>query len=320
VIAIALLLALDLSGYQRELQGIDARLGQGDTKGAAAAAHKLLEQKLDDGLSPDAWTLQPIADGTPHRTRLSRLLQTLQAPQTAPTADAQNVLKLVRERQAAKGGKAGGELGDVALREPTLMQAVLDDLQSGAEWAWDKVVRFFKWLDNLFPDDARVLAGKPGGGVRLLPFVLVLVGLILVFVIALAVRAALRPEPLQAEAASDKASSKKDDDPLSRTAGGWEERALALAAEGRFREAIRAWYHALLVHAAAAGFLHYQRGRTNWEYVHAMSPAVSWRPVFADLTRLFEREWYGRAESREEELHLFQRDARQILASLRSAG
>ena len=38
-----------------------------------------------------------------------------------------------------------------------------------------------------------------------------------------------------------------DDDPLSREANEWERYARELAAAGRAREAIRAWYHAVLV-------------------------------------------------------------------------
>ncbi|HEX4381846.1 MAG TPA: DUF4129 domain-containing protein [Myxococcales bacterium] len=320
MIAIALLLALDLAGYRQQLQSIDAQLAHGDSAGAATAAQKLLNDQLDGGLSPDAWVLRPIADGKPRRARLQILLQTLQAAPRAGLEINPGILQEVRARQTAALGKAGGELGDIPLREPSLLRSLVDGFTDAMEWIWDKVARFFKWLDDLFPDSqpGPQSDGKSGVGGVTTP-VLVLVGIILVFLIALAVRAALRPEPKRPDATSDKTLSKKDDDPLSRTASGWEERAAALAAEGRFREAIRAWYHALLVHAAGAGVLRYQRGRTNWEYVALLSPALSWRPVFAELTRLFEREWYGRAESREEELELFRRDARQVLAALRSA-
>lgn len=320
MIALALLLALDLAGYQRELQGIDAQLARGETQPAAAAARKLLEQQLDGGLAPDAWTLQPIADGAPRRVRLQQLLKTLEAqPLARAASDSKNLLQTVRERQRADLGKAGGELSETLMPEPTLLESIVSAITRASRWLWDTLKRFYDWINSLFPDSGAGEAGKEHTGVRVVPAVLVLVGLILVIVIALAVRAALRPEPPRRQASSDKASSKKDDDPLSRTVSGWEERAVGLAAEGRFREAIRAWYHAILVHAASAGLLQYQRGRTNWEYVHLMSPAVSWRPLFTELTRLFEREWYGRAESSEQELQLFQRDAREILASLRSA-
>jgi hypothetical protein len=316
VIALALLLALDLTAYRQRLEGIDAQLARNDAPAAASAARTLLEEKLEQGLFPDAWVLQPIADGTPHRARLQRLLETLRAkPSAAPQVDP-GVLDAVRKKQAAKGGAAGGELGDLPVREPSFFAAVVQALEDAAGWVWRQIVRFFDWLGSQFPDlqpEARAATG------RVVAAVFIGVGLILVLIIALAVRVGLRrdkPAPLSESALT---TSKKDDDPLSRTAVGWEQRAAALAAAGRFREAIRAWYHALLVHAASAGVLQYQRGRTNWEYVHLLSPALAWRPIFAELTRLFEREWYGRAESREEELQVFKRDALQILSELRSA-
>jgi len=316
VIALALLLALDLTAYRQRLENLDVQLARNDTQAAAAAAGALLEENLEQGLSPDAWVLEPIAAGTPHRARLQRLLQTLQAKaRTVPKVDP-GVLEVVRKKQAPKGGAAGGELGDLPVREPSFLTAIVQALKSAAGWVWDQVVRFFRWLGSLFPDlqpEERATTG------RVVSAVFIGVGLILVLIVALAIRVGLRRAERAPGVESALATSKKDDDPLSRSAAGWEQRAAALAAAGRFREAIRAWYHALLVHAASAGVLQYQRGRTNWEYVHLLSPALTWRPVFAELTRLFEREWYGRAESREEELQLLKRDTLQILAELRSA-
>jgi len=108
----------------------------------------------------------------------------------------------------------------------------------------------------------------------------------------------------------------RDDDPATRTVSGWEERAAQLAAQGRHREAIRAWYHAVLARCAAAGVLHLRRGRTNWEYAFSLSPALPWRDRFEDLTRRFDLEWYGRKESSGEALAAFAEGAGGILRSL----
>ena len=62
-------------------------------------------------------------------------------------------------------------------------------------------------------------------------------------------------------------ASQRDADPLSREQDEWEKYAAELAAAGRLREAIRAWYHAVLVGLFRAGLLHHHKGRTNWEYV-----------------------------------------------------
>src|SRR5262249_37872426 len=83
------------------------------------------------------------------------------------------------------------------------------------------------------------------------------------------------------------------------------------------REAIRAWYHAVLVTLFRAGTLHYHRGRTNWEYVSRVAPEAAWRPLFADVTRVFDREWYGRDASSAESLHDCMLGARQIVRPVR---
>ena len=83
------------------------------------------------------------------------------------------------------------------------------------------------------------------------------------------------------------------------------------------REAIRAWYHAVLVTLYRAGILHYRKGITNWEYVSALSPAHEWRPFFVSMTRLFDREWYGRHETTNDVLDSCAADARAIMGAIR---
>jgi hypothetical protein len=117
--------------------------------------------------------------------------------------------------------------------------------------------------------------------------------------------------------ASDPIASKRDEDPLSRGATEWERYAAQLAASGRIREAIRAWYHAVLVTLYAAGILHFRKGRTNWEYVAALSPEIAWRSEFVTLTRRFEEEWYGRERSAIEALEDVSGHAREILDIVR---
>jgi hypothetical protein len=92
-------------------------------------------------------------------------------------------------------------------------------------------------------------------------------------------------------------STAADDDPLSRESGKWELYAQELAAAGRRREAIRAWYHAVLVALFRSGRLEPRKGRTNWEHAARLSPELSWRPTFLEITRHFDREWYGRDAS-----------------------
>ena len=77
--------------------------------------------------------------------------------------------------------------------------------------------------------------------------------------------------------------------------------------------------HAVLVSLCGASILHFRRGRTNWEYVATLAPAIPWRRGFIDLTQRFEHEWYGTDESTPEALEECQRRARAILESVARA-
>ncbi|RPH37203.1 MAG: DUF4129 domain-containing protein, partial [Planctomycetota bacterium] len=107
------------------------------------------------------------------------------------------------------------------------------------------------------------------------------------------------------------------DDPLSRTASEWERFAAELMNAGRSREAIRAWYHAVLVSLFRAGVLHYRKDRTNWEYAYALPSGVPWRAGFVEATRTFEREWYGRRDTPVEMAESYQDQARRMLSQVR---
>ena len=153
--------------------------------------------------------------------------------------------------------------------------------------------------------------------------VALLMGIILA-VLGLAVVLAmrrLRKEPAAEAAVSEApAMGARDEDPLSRTATEWERFAAELARAGRCREALRAWYHAVLVTLFRAGSLQYRRDRTNWEYAYALPPGVQWRGRFVEATRTFEREWYGRRDTAEETLNGFADEARRLLSAAREGG
>ena len=114
----------------------------------------------------------------------------------------------------------------------------------------------------------------------------------------------------------------EDADPLQRDVGSWQSRARSLGAEGRHREAIRAWYHAVLVSCFQSGALHHRPGTTNREYATRLGPELAWRPDFGDLTHRFDVEWYGRSESTPEAHQRFAGDVLELLPRIprREAG
>ncbi len=315
MIALLLAASLSLADYRARLNAIEMNLSGNRQDAAAAGARALLAVTAihagKDDLQPDRYTLEPIAQGHPRRARLHNLIAALETAQVMPGADRAAFEELQRERKA-RAMAEGGEVRPLPIQEPSSLQELIEAIAQGAGWLLDRIKALFHWLRRQFPDDV----AAPGAPAQIARLVFVLVGAIVVLVAALAARALLAPRLPQPPPGSVRAA-REDDDPLSRTASGWEERARSLAAEGRAREAIRAWYHALLVNCYGAGALHYRRGSTNWEYVHALSPALGWRRRFEDLTRTFDLEWYGHAESSAEALQGFAEGAVEILAALK---
>lgn len=85
---------------------------------------------------------------------------------------------------------------------------------------------------------------------------------------------------------------------LTRTAGEWRAEADRLEADGRWREALRCRYRALVADLVRRGTIPEQAGRTAGEYagdVAAREPDAA--PAFAAATELFEAVWYGGAEA-----------------------
>ncbi|MGA3219305.1 MAG: DUF4129 domain-containing protein [Acidimicrobiales bacterium] len=94
----------------------------------------------------------------------------------------------------------------------------------------------------------------------------------------------------------------------------WLERAGRFAAEGRFREALRCRYCALVGELAGRGLLDEVPGRTSGDYerlVRASVPEVAQQ--FAAVTALFEACWYGHEPSDAQEQVLFDRAAQLVL-------
>jgi hypothetical protein len=243
------------------------------------------------------------------------------APAAAGVSPDRALLEKLRREQALPELPAGGRLPDPGLSTGNLLETLVDFLRPAgrtvAAW-WE---RFWKWL-------LRWLEGLVSGTPHRHPLfslwsVEVLVVILAVAMLALAARAWWRRRrrggAVGAVAATAAPSPARDDDPFSRGASEWETYARELAAAGRFREAIRAWYHAVLVVLYQSGALHFRKGRTNWEYIATVPPGTPWRPALVEITRQFEREWYGRERSSAEALDASSATARHLLATLRSA-
>lgn len=184
------------------------------------------------------------------------------------------------------------------------------------EWLWKKLKQFLKWLVDLLPR-RRNAFGQPTAGLHWI--VWAVVGAIVLIILYLAfdvLRRSRARGPAEVET-STPIGSNQDEDPLSRGATEWERYAGELANAQRYREAIRAWYHAVLVTCYAAGILHFRKGRTNWEYIASLAPSLEWRPDAIELTRRFEQEWYGALHSTRDAYDACSDLAQSVLDALR---
>jgi len=294
---------LQLPAYIDALESIRASVRAGDASAARTKAQQLLNADVDSPagrITADSSLLHAVMASP--QTSDARLTATINAlrettpPQPAPAVDARLVNHLRVEQSVPALGR-GGEV-DLAPAgdEKTLEKGTT---WIGKTWSWVKRQweKLANWFDRWWPTETLKEKKKTKGSARGIVIIVVAAIVLVIGVLAYEVirrsRAAV-PSPV---VKSDLIASKRDDDPLSRGATEWERYASQLAAAGRVREAIRAWYHAVLVTLYGAGILHFRKGRTNWEYVAALSPEIAWRAQFVTLTRRFEEEWYGRDRS-----------------------
>lgn len=320
---------LTVADYGERLAAIERRLAEGDWQGARDDARDLSGQMIaleNEELAPDLSVLQPLAtartrdEAMAARPRLARLAATLGQPggpadagATAAPAD-RRLLETVRKRQALPEIRAGGGTAPPVSRLENLRRALTELLEPPLRTLAEAFERFWDWLSGLFPKERRA---SPLG-FNLYTLVIVLVAAAVATFAFLAWRAFRQHRRAEPEAAAGVVpAASRDDDPLSRETSEWERYADELARAGRAREAVRAWYHAVLVALYRSGLLHYRRGRTNWEYATALSPALAIRPAFFEMTHRFEREWYGHAESSEEALARARDLALELLQGLR---
>jgi len=307
--------------YASALDRIGALVGSNQLDAARAEAKGLIDVAVSGGFVTDRALLGHVialkrAD-LHVRERLAATATELRrgAGAAVPAQDLALLERLKAEQRVAKAA-AGGEVIPPKLGNLSAWEHIAEWTGKALKWIGDLLAKFFEWLIGFWPKSVHGKAA-PTVGLRWIVAAVVVLIVIVLLVLALEVirRGQSRLELGSIE--SEPVSSRRDDDPLSRGANEWERYAAQLATAGRLREAIRAWYHAVLVTLYAAGVLRFRKGRTNWEYVSALSPQVPWRGEFVTLTRHFEHQWYGADRSSAEELDEASRRARGILDSVR---
>lgn len=310
--------------YRERLEEIQGSLRAGDWVRARQLSQRLLGDRIALGaerIEPDPSVLGPLsrarslAEARVQAQALDRLAAALPEGESLAAGKPDGkLLEEVRRREALADLPEGGALP--AVKDGGIVAALSEFLRPLFEAAKDALERFWEWLMELLFGSSGAAGSRVGLDSTIVTALVVALALLTVWILVRVVRARQRgtvaapegPAPLPPAA---------DDDPLSRESSEWERYARELAASGRAREAIRAWYHAVLVALYRGGSLHYRKGRTNWEYVSAVPPGTPWRSRFVELTRHFEREWYGRDRSEPEALREAEGMALDLLSSAR---
>jgi hypothetical protein len=316
---------VSVTGYVVALERLLSHLEAGRLDAARSAARDLSATEIvwgDETLTPDPTVLEAVgqmgteAEARPLAARVRRLVKALggDTGRGAVTARPDVLSRVTPGPDIEKGGEAPR----LQVKPLTFPEKVEAALVAVADWIGDTLRRIRDWLRRLMPRRTERAEGDAGMTATVaVAFAVVAAALLVILAWRSLRRGAVGPT----DALSVRTvSSSRDEDPLSREAKEWEEYARDLAAKKRWREAIRAWYHAVLVTLFRSGVLHHQRGRTNWEYASRLSPRLTWRPGFIALTRRFDREWYGRRTSDGAALSECAREAREVLHAVRGPG
>jgi hypothetical protein len=312
--------ALTLAEYRGALESLAAGLESGDWEGARALAGALRGATVqaegavfetDPSLLAAVEAARDAAAVARARLRVLQVAASLgDAGVAGPEPDAARLARLARE-EAARRPREGGTIDtSLEVRPLTLPERLRLWLDRAATWLVETIRKVLDWFGRRGARPDREKSGATAG------IVTVLVAAIALVLTVAAVRSMRRRDAAEERGEAGEASPERDEDPLSREAAEWERYAGELASAGRRREAIRAWYHAVLVALFRAGRLHHQKGRTNWEYVAQVPPGAGWRATFVSLTEVFDREWYGRDASAPDALRECAARAREVLRSV----
>lgn len=321
---------VSLADYRATLVAIDHDVAANRIDLAIAEARVLRESTIatpDGTIHPDPSLIAAIeklhespgqALGTRHR--LETAIDALSAARSSAALHPDRaLLASVADSQKLAAIAKGGTVGRLPPFSESATEQISHWWKTAIDWLAGKLERIVDFIVSLWPRRSEELTERLHGvSIPVALTALVVLGIVALLAIHV-VRRARRAAPFAVESESIRESS-RDADPLSREAGEWQRYAAELAREGRLREAIRAWYHAVLVTLYGAGILHYRKGRTNWEYLASIPPAFGWRGTFADLTREFDREWYGRIQPTADSFDAFADDARSVLHDVERGG
>jgi hypothetical protein len=289
--------------YARILRSLDGRLEHADAQGVERISAQLAQLRISwrqERLVPDPALVRALREHHDARARrlIAQMLAGLDAADHAPPAqvvDHQALQSLARSQQQ-QALAAHGDLDGMPILNPELSDHTISRLEALRDWLgarWDELMNL---LSRWFGHSQR--PGQPPSSSHLTLIVLIVIGVIAIGFTILALW-----QGRAAQAAPNAPASKSpasDADPRSRASRDWQRYADELFAAGRYREGVRAWYHAVLVQCWANGLIRHRQGWTNWEYASHLPSGWGSRVAFVDLTARFDRSWYGNLGGRAE--------------------
>ena len=240
----------------------------------------------DDDLAADAILRAAFAEAE----RVPRASSAQRAVQADPRAAAQRILARPEFQVAPLHDHAAAA---DAVEGPTVPPS----------W-W---TRFWKWvgrmLKKLFDREHAHQPVEPAGGLaingsaaELITYALAALAACVVVILAFRLLTQRKPgEPAAGSAAGGAAPGAPEEmNALAKPAWVWSSQADELAAAGRFREAIRSLYLALLAALHRRGAIDYHPALSNWDYCDGFRGQAGELQPFRELTSRFDFGWYGR--------------------------
>jgi hypothetical protein len=159
---------------------------------------------------------------------------------------------------------------------------------------------FIDWLSELFGSIGRVF-GALGIGIQAVAWtVLMLLVALIAYLIVRVIANYQRTEAARKAAGLAFDQGELPAAPGELAADVYLQRALGLASEGRYREAIGLLLMGLMSHAERAGLIRHRRGLTHRDYVRAVRGQPSLHQSFRQLVGVYEPICFGRREARPE--------------------
>jgi len=204
-------------------------------------------------------------------------------------------------------------------KRPELRNLVKNvNLGQSRTW-WDS---FLDWLKKVLFKPPKVTPNAPQGNLPNLAFLeplfYVLIGVAVLFVLALIVKAVVESPvrertgrgAVSTEAPPLEASATEN--ALDHTVDEWEVFAQQWLGRGDVRQAVRALYLATLVHLHRERRIDYNRAFTNWVYVRQYRGEAEQQKTLRRLTQTFDEVWYGERACGEDQYRVFEQGARDL--------